>query len=58
MVFTREEFVEYLKNTLVPDLRNSGHDYTAADFDAARIFIEENAREVEITGYNEARKVK
>ena len=37
---TREQFVRYLRETLIPDLKESGSDYTAADFEAACRFIE------------------
>ena len=45
---TRAEFVRYLKETLIPDLRQSGSCATAADFAAAVLFIE-GASEVEIS---------
>jgi len=32
---TKEEFVDYLQNTLIPDLRASGRDGTAEDFEEA-----------------------
>jgi hypothetical protein len=41
------EFIRYLKETLIPDLRQSGSCATAADFAAAVLFIE-GANEVEI----------
>lgn len=44
---TREEFIRYLKGTLIPDLRQSGSCATAADFAAAVLFME-GANEVEI----------
>jgi hypothetical protein len=28
-----EEFIAYLENTLIPDLKESGHEYTAEDFE-------------------------
>lgn len=49
---TRQEFLRYLRETLIPDLRDSGSYATAADFCAAVLFIE-GADEVEI-GYGEA----
>jgi hypothetical protein len=44
---TRAEFLHYLKETLIPDLRQSGNNATAADFAAAALFIE-GAIEVDI----------
>lgn len=35
----RESFVEYLRETLIPDLRESGFDATADDFETACRFI-------------------
>ena len=35
----RKEFVNYLRKTLIPDLRESGRDATADDFEAACEFI-------------------
>jgi len=40
MPMTREEFVSYLRETLIPDLRQSGWNNTASDFEAAVLFIE------------------
>lgn len=37
--FTRDEFCEYLTNQLIRDLRESGSFATAADFEAAVLFI-------------------
>ena len=37
---TKEEFIAYLKSTLIPDLRESGRDGTASDFEAAVAFME------------------
>ncbi len=37
----RDEFVRYLVETLIPDLRISGSDATADDFEAAVAFIED-----------------
>lgn len=36
---TRDEFVEYLQNQLIPDLMDSGHEATADDFKVAVHFI-------------------
>jgi hypothetical protein len=47
MPMTREEFVAYLRETLIPDLRRSGWNNTASDFEAAVLFIQ-GSREVEI----------
>lgn len=40
---TREDFVEYLITTLIPDLKESGRDATAEDFETAvsMIWVEE-----------------
>lgn len=35
-----EEFVSYLEDTLIPDLRESGSDATADDFEEAVFWIE------------------
>lgn len=37
--YTRERFVEYLQETLIPDLKDSGSDATAEDFETAVHFI-------------------
>jgi hypothetical protein len=55
MNMTKQEFIDYLKDTLIPDLRDSGRDCTAADFCAAILFME-GAEEVEI-GSDNATKV-
>lgn len=47
MSYIKAEFIAYLKETLIPDLRQSGHDATAADFCAAVLFME-GAQEVEV----------
>lgn len=39
--WTREEFIDYLRETLIPDLRESGRDCTADDFETAIEFMEE-----------------
>lgn len=47
----RGEFVAYLRDTLIPDLRESGRHATAEDFLAAVAFIEDpELEEVEIGG--------
>ncbi len=38
--WTREEFIEYLTETLVPDLKESGRTCTAQDFETAIKFME------------------
>lgn len=38
--YTPQEFVDYLQNTLIPDLRESGNDETAGDFITAVQIIE------------------
>jgi hypothetical protein len=49
MVMTRDEFIEYLIETLIPDLRASGHYATANDFAACVTLIRDpNATDVEI----------
>jgi len=37
--FTKDKFVGYLENTLIPDLKESGMDATAEDFETAVKFI-------------------
>jgi hypothetical protein len=39
MIWRREEFVNYLETTLIPDLKESGHVNTAEDFETAVEFI-------------------
>ena len=49
MKWTRDTFVDYLKGTLIPDLRESGSDATADDFMVAVAFIEDlGLEEVEV----------
>ncbi len=36
---SKAEFIAYLQETLIPDLRESGRDATAADFEAAVLFM-------------------
>lgn len=36
----RDEFVSYLRGTLIPDLRDSGQGFTADDLERACRFIE------------------
>ena len=38
--FTKRDFIDYLRNTLIPDLRESGRDATADDFETAIKFME------------------
>jgi hypothetical protein len=38
---TREDFIDYLRDTLIPDLKDSHHDQTAKDFETAIKFMEE-----------------
>jgi hypothetical protein len=52
----REQFLDYLQNILIPDLRASGNYATAADFCAAVLFIQ-GAKEVEIQE-DDARQVR
>lgn len=47
MEMTRSDFVNYLRNTLIPDLLESGSNAMASDLSAAVLFIE-GANEVEI----------
>ena len=37
--WTRNEFIDFLENTLIPDLYDSGNDATAEDFETALKFI-------------------
>lgn len=39
MKMSRSEFIAYLEETLIPDLRASGSEATADDFEAAGRFI-------------------
>lgn len=39
MKWNRQEFVDFLENTLIPDLKDSGHVETAKDFETAIEFI-------------------
>lgn len=49
MKMTRERFIEYLREQLIPDLRESGSDAMADDLEAAAAFIENpNLKEVEL----------
>lgn len=36
---SKQEFIEYLVDTLIPDLRESGRDCTADDFETAVRFM-------------------
>ena len=47
MLMTKADFVNYLTNTLIPDLRLSGNYTTAVDFKAAVLFMQ-GAKAVEI----------
>ena len=42
---TRERFIEYLEEPLIPDLEESGHNFTAADFRIAVRFMRDEDRE-------------
>jgi hypothetical protein len=46
---TKEEFIDYIESTLIPDLIASGRDMTATDFKAAVLFIK-GANKVKIDG--------
>lgn len=37
---TAQDYINYLRNTLIPDLRDSGFDATADDFEEAIYWIE------------------
>jgi len=37
--WTRKDFISFLQSTLIPDLRDSGLDATADDFDTAIFFM-------------------
>lgn len=37
---TREEFIEYVKDTLIPDLKEAGMHTTAQDWRAALLFLD------------------
>lgn len=37
---SKEEFCRYLRETLIPDLKESGREYTAEDFETALNFME------------------
>jgi hypothetical protein len=45
--FTRERFIEYLNGTLIPDLKESGRDMTAEDFETAVHFMQEQPEKKE-----------
>jgi hypothetical protein len=36
----KESFIQYLKETLIPDLRDMGMEYTADDFETAIDYME------------------
>ncbi len=36
---SKEDFCRFIRETLIPDLRDSGRDYTADDFETALKFI-------------------
>lgn len=40
--WTKESFITYLRNTLIPDLKESGRDFTAEDFETAIHFMEDS----------------
>jgi hypothetical protein len=46
---TREEFIEYVKDTLIPDLKASGSYSSAQDWKAALLFLD-GYHEVEFKG--------
>lgn len=50
---SRGEFIIYLRETLIPDLKESGQMNTASDLEAAVLFIE-GAQEVRINFANDA----
>lgn len=39
MIYLRDEFVAYLEDTLIPDLKEAGQEKTAIDFEIAIEFI-------------------
>jgi hypothetical protein len=43
---TRQEFCNYLRTTLIPDLRESGSEATADDFETALKFIDNPVRQL------------
>lgn len=45
--YTKDQFLNYLNFTLIPDLRESGNNATASDLEAATHFIN-GAHEVKI----------
>lgn len=47
MIMNKDDFVHFLTNTLIPDLRESGQNNVASDFQAAVLFIN-GADEVDI----------
>tara|TARA_R110000824_G_scaffold41862_1_gene124081 strand:+ start:801 stop:965 length:165 start_codon:yes stop_codon:yes gene_type:complete len=40
--WTKKDFIDFLQDTLIPDLRDSGLDATADDFDTAIFFMRQN----------------
>jgi hypothetical protein len=55
IIQTKEEFLSYLRETLIPDLRESGNEGMVTDFEAAILFIE-GAKEIKIE-YTEGRQI-
>jgi len=43
----RDRFIQYLREQLIPDLRESGREFTANDFETACRFMESDADQVE-----------
>lgn len=47
--FTKDSFISYLTKTLIPDLKDSGRDATAEDFETAIAFMEQGPGGVSMT---------
>jgi hypothetical protein len=49
---SKQEFIAYLVGTLIPDLKESGREGTAMDFEAAILFMQ-GAKEVSFNHLND-----
>ncbi len=46
---TKAEFIAYLRNTLIPDLRASGSDFTADDFETCLKYMEQEGPALKVS---------
>jgi hypothetical protein len=44
----KTDFIAYLQETLIPDLRESGRDFTADDFETAIRFMQEGTKDLKV----------